>query len=153
MVHYKPLKITIYTFGLAKIIIDVVVHHHGFSDSIITNQSSLFMSKFWSSLCYLLGIKCHLSTAFHLQTDSHTKRQTVLWKPTFKPLSISSRKIGSGSYWWPSLLIIIPKTRVAAIRFLSKIVAIIFTSLLRKTLILAPNLKLLTSDQQSNENW
>ena len=33
------------------------------------------MSKFWSSLCYFLGIKKKLSTTFYLQTNGQTKRQ------------------------------------------------------------------------------
>ena len=32
-------------------------------------------SKFWSLLCYFFVVKCHLSIAFHLQTDSQTKFQ------------------------------------------------------------------------------
>jgi hypothetical protein len=32
------------------------------------------MSKFWSSLCQLLGIKSNLSTAYHPETDSQTER-------------------------------------------------------------------------------
>ena len=75
MVYYKPVKITINTPGPAKIIIDVVVCHHGFPDSIITDRGSLFTSKFWSSLCFFLCIKHRLSTAFHPQTDGQTKRQ------------------------------------------------------------------------------
>ena len=74
MVHYKPVKITIDTPGLAEVIIDVVVRHHDLPDSIITNRRSLFMSKFWSLLCYFLGIKRRLSTAFHPQTDGQTER-------------------------------------------------------------------------------
>ena len=35
MVYYKLVKVTINTPGLAKIIIDVVVRHHGFLDSIV----------------------------------------------------------------------------------------------------------------------
>ena len=46
MIHYKPVKITINAPGLAKVIIDVVVCHHGLPDSIVTDKSSLFTSKF-----------------------------------------------------------------------------------------------------------
>ena len=61
--------------GLAQVIIDIVVQHHGLPNSIITDWSSLFTSKFWSLLCYFLEIKKRLSTAFHPQTDSQTERQ------------------------------------------------------------------------------
>ena len=75
MVHYKPIKVTINAPGLAEIIIDVVVRHHGLPDSIVTDRGSLFTSKFWSSLCYFLNIKRKLSTAFYPQTDGQTERQ------------------------------------------------------------------------------
>ena len=75
MVHYKLVKVTINAPGLAKVIINVVVRHHGLPDSIVTDRGSLFTSKFWSSLCYFLGIKRRLSTAFHPQTDGQTERQ------------------------------------------------------------------------------
>ena len=75
MVHYEPVKITIDAPGLAEVIIDVVVRHHGLPDSIITDWGSLFTSKFWSLLCYFLEIKRKLSTAFHPQTNGQTKRQ------------------------------------------------------------------------------
>ena len=75
MVHYEPVKITIDAPGLAEVIINVVVRHHGLPDSIVTDQRSLFTLKFWSSLCYFLGIKRRLSTAFYLQTDGQTERQ------------------------------------------------------------------------------
>ena len=75
MVHYEPVKITIDAPGLAEVIINVVVRHHGLPDSIVTDRGSLFTSKFWSSLCYFLGIKRKLSTAFHPQTDGQTERQ------------------------------------------------------------------------------
>ena len=75
MVYYKPVKVTINAPGLAEVIINVVVRHHGFPDSIITNRGSFFTSKFWSSLCYFFGIKRRLSIAFHPQTDGQTERQ------------------------------------------------------------------------------
>ncbi len=75
MVYYELIKVTIDAPGLAEVIIDVVVHHHGVPESIIIDQCLLFISKFWFLLCYFLGIKRKLSTAFHSQTDGQTKRQ------------------------------------------------------------------------------
>ena len=75
MDHYEPVKVTIDALGLAEVIINVVVRHHGLPDSIVNDRGSLFISKFWSLLCYFLGIKRRLSTAFHPQTDGQTERQ------------------------------------------------------------------------------
>lgn len=57
MVYYKPVKVTIDTLGLTKVIIDVVVYHYGVLGLIVTDSGSLFTLKFWFSLCYFLGIK------------------------------------------------------------------------------------------------
>ena len=75
MVYYKLVKITMNAPGLAEVILDVIVQHHGLPDSIVTDKGSLFTSKFWSLLCYFLDIKRRFSTAFHLQTNRQTKRQ------------------------------------------------------------------------------
>ena len=75
MVHYKSVKVTIDAPGLAEVIINVVVRHHGLSDSIVTDRGSLFTSKFWLLLYYFLGIKQRLFTAFYPQTDGQTKKQ------------------------------------------------------------------------------
>ena len=75
MVHYEPVKVTINAPGLAEVIINVVVRHHGLLDSIVTNRGSFFTSKFWSLLCYFLDIKQRLSITFHLQTDGQTEKQ------------------------------------------------------------------------------
>ena len=75
MVHYKLVKVTIDAPGLAKVIIIVVVRHYGLPNSIVTDRGLLFTSKFWSLLCYFLGIKQRLSTIFHPQTDDQTERQ------------------------------------------------------------------------------
>ena len=75
MVPYKPVQTTIDAPGVAKVIIDVIVRHHGLPDSIVSNKGSVFTSKFWSFLCYFLRIKRRLSSAFHPQTDGQTERQ------------------------------------------------------------------------------
>ena len=83
MVYYEPVKVTINAPGLAEVIIDVVVRHHGLPDSIVSDRGSVFPSKFWSSLCYFLSIKRRLSTAFHPQTDGQTERQNSTMKVYF----------------------------------------------------------------------
>ena len=75
IVHYEPVKIIINVPGLEEVIIDVVVWYHGLPNSIVTDRGSLFTSKFWSLLCYFLGIKRRLSTAFYPQTNGQTERQ------------------------------------------------------------------------------
>ena len=65
MVHYEPVKVTINVPRLVEVIIDVVVRYYNFPDSIISDWGAIFTSKFWPSLCYFLGIKRQLSTAFH----------------------------------------------------------------------------------------
>ena len=69
MVHYKLVKVTIDAPGLAKFIINMVIRHHGLPGLIVTNRGLLFTLKFWSLLCYFLGVKWRLSIAFHPQTD------------------------------------------------------------------------------------
>ena len=80
MVQYELVKITIDAPRLAEVIINVVIHYHGLPHSIMTHRSSLFTSKFWLLLCYFLGIKRGLFTAFHPQTDSQTKNQNSTMK-------------------------------------------------------------------------
>ncbi len=75
MVYYESVKVTIDAPGLAKMIIDMVVRQQGVLESIITDRGLLFTSKFWSLLCYFLGIKKKLSTAFYPQINDQTKRQ------------------------------------------------------------------------------
>ena len=75
MVHYKPAKITINLLDLAEVIIDVVICYHSLPDSIVTDRGCLFISKFWSLLCYFLGIKRRLFIMFHPQINGQTKRQ------------------------------------------------------------------------------
>ena len=78
MVHHEPVKITINATGLAQVIIDVVVRHHGLRNSIVTPRGFLFTLKFWSLLCYFFGIKRNLSAAFHPQTDGQTEQQNII---------------------------------------------------------------------------
>ena len=65
MVYYELLKVIINAPGLAKVILEVIVWHYSFPNSIVSDKDLLFTFKFWSSLSYFLGIKQRLFTAFH----------------------------------------------------------------------------------------
>ncbi len=84
IIHYKPVKVTINVLSLAKMIINVGVRHHRVPQSIVTDRDSLLTSKFWSLLCYFLGIKRKLSTTFYPQTNGRTKRQNSMMKMYFR---------------------------------------------------------------------
>ncbi len=47
MVHYEPVKITIDATGLAEVIINVVIRHHSFLNSVMSDGGSVFILKFW----------------------------------------------------------------------------------------------------------
>ncbi len=74
-VYYELVKVTIDTPGLVEVIIDVVIYHFGVPELIVTDRDSLFISKFWSLLCYFLSIKRKLFTAFHPQINGQTEKQ------------------------------------------------------------------------------
>ena len=80
MVHYEPFKVIIDAPGLAKIILDVVVWHHGLPDLIMSDRNSLLILKFWLSLCYFFEIKWRLSITFHPQIDGQIKRENSIMK-------------------------------------------------------------------------
>lgn len=50
MIHYKLVKVIINIPRLADVIIDVVVRHHSFLDSILSDCKAIFTFKFWSLL-------------------------------------------------------------------------------------------------------
>ena len=57
IVHYIPVKVMINISDLAKVIINIIVRHHGVLESIVTDQGLLFTFKFWSLLYYFIEIK------------------------------------------------------------------------------------------------
>lgn len=67
MVYYKLVYIII---NIAKIIINIVIKNLNLVDFIVNNQKLGFTSKFWTLLCYLLGIKLKLSITFYIQIST-----------------------------------------------------------------------------------
>ena len=80
MIYYEPVKVTINALGLAEVIFNMVVQHYRLPNLIVTNKGSFFISKFWLSLCYFLGVKRQLFTAFYSQINDQTKWQNNTMK-------------------------------------------------------------------------
>lgn len=66
MENNKPVKVIIDTPSLEKVIINIIVKHHGLCDSILSNCVSVLTLQFWSLLCCFLTIKQRLFAAFDL---------------------------------------------------------------------------------------
>lgn len=83
MVYYEPVEVTIETLGLAKMIFDIVVLDYRLPSLIVTNKSSVFIFKFWSSIFYFFDIKRKLFITFYPQINSHTNLENSTMKAYF----------------------------------------------------------------------
>lgn len=84
MIQYKLVKIIINLTGLAKIILNIIMRHHDFSDSIIDNKKILFTSKFQLFLYYFLKIEKKLFIAFYPYINTQIKEQNSITKVYFR---------------------------------------------------------------------
>jgi hypothetical protein len=72
---YVPTRKDIDAPELAELMLERLNGEFGMPKNLVSDRGSLFTSKFWSTLCYYLGARRRLSTAFHPQTDGQTERQ------------------------------------------------------------------------------
>ena len=69
MMHYFLCHKIINMLELTIFLINNIATQYEMSKNLINDHASLFISKFWSTLCYYLKAKHRLSITFHLQTD------------------------------------------------------------------------------------
>ncbi|GLI69352.1 hypothetical protein VaNZ11_013935 [Volvox africanus] len=74
MVHLAPCTSSCTAEQTAPLFFDNVVLLHGIPKNVISDRGGQFTSKFWEALCELVGMRVHLSTAYHPQSDGQTKR-------------------------------------------------------------------------------
>ena len=74
MVHLLPTKTTATASDIAWLWLNEVVRLHGLPETIVSDRDSKFVSKFWTELHKLLGVKLLKSTAYHPQTDGMSER-------------------------------------------------------------------------------
>jgi len=72
--HFLPIKITDSMERLANLYVREIVRLHGVPTSIVSDRDPRFTSRFWEKIQSAMGTKLNFNTAYHLQTDSQSKR-------------------------------------------------------------------------------
>lgn len=77
MLYYKLVNITINAQDLVEVIIDIIVHPHEVSKSIVIDQDLLLISKFWFLLYYFVKIKNNYLQFFTYKRIARLRNKTV----------------------------------------------------------------------------
>ncbi len=80
MTRYLFTKKTLTVIELAELFFEKIALRYEISNDIIINRDSLFISAFWSKICYHVKMKRRLSIVFHSQTDDQTEWQNQTLK-------------------------------------------------------------------------
>ena len=80
MMRYLFIKKTLTVIKLTKLFFEKIVLKYEISNDIIINKDSLFISAFWSEICYHVKMKRRLSIIFHSQTNDQIERQNQMLK-------------------------------------------------------------------------
>lgn len=67
--HFGALPTAFTASRVADLFISIVVKHHGFPRSIISDRDPVFLSSFWKNLFEMSGTKLSMTSAYHPQTD------------------------------------------------------------------------------------
>nr|GEX78329.1 putative reverse transcriptase domain-containing protein [Tanacetum cinerariifolium]GEY09975.1 putative reverse transcriptase domain-containing protein [Tanacetum cinerariifolium] len=96
--HFLPTKKTNNMEKLMRLYLKEIVCRHGVPVSIISDRDSHFTSRFWRLLQEVLGMKLHMSTAYHPQTDGQSER-TIKTLEDMLRASLYGRKCRSPVCW------------------------------------------------------
>ena len=67
------------------------IPYHGFPKAIINNKGTQFTNAMWAILCKTLGIKRHLSSAYHPEINGATERANQVIQPYLRAYTIFSQ--------------------------------------------------------------
>jgi len=71
--HFGALPTSFTASKVAELFVSLVVRHHGYPRSIVSDRDPVFISTFWRKLFELSGTKLAMSSAYHPQTDGQTE--------------------------------------------------------------------------------
>lgn len=72
--HFLSMKHPITVHSIARHFSDNIFKLHGLPSVIVTDRDNIFTSTLWQKLFKTLGIKLHMSTLYHPQSDGQTGR-------------------------------------------------------------------------------
>ena len=76
MIQYLSINAIIKFYKLGNLLMkEIFLYDSGTFMSIISDKSSVFISDYWSELCYHIKIKQQLSITFYSQINNQTKQQ------------------------------------------------------------------------------
>lgn len=76
---------------------DTVFKIHGLPKVVVSDRDKIFTSQFWKTLVQGLGIKLHLSSAYHPETNGQTERINQCLETYLRCIFISKPR--SWSHW------------------------------------------------------
>lgn len=71
--HFGGLPTNFTAKKIAELFFDMVVKHHGYPKSIMSDWDTIFFSNLWNSLMEMSATELKHSTAYHFQTDGQTE--------------------------------------------------------------------------------
>ncbi|MCI09458.1 hypothetical protein A2U01_0030544, partial [Trifolium medium] len=71
--HFGPLPTSFTASKVAEVFVSLVVRHHGYPRSIVSDRDPVFISNFWHKLFELSGTKLAMSSVYHPQTDGQSE--------------------------------------------------------------------------------
>ena len=74
MVQFVPVHVDMSSEEFAQVFLREVLAKHGRPKNLVSDRDTRFTSKFFKELCRHLGVKQHMSTAFHPHSDGQTER-------------------------------------------------------------------------------
>lgn len=72
--HFVPIAHPFTAAAIAKVYMVNIYKLHGLPQALISDRDRIFTSQFWQSLFSLAGVKLHMSSAYHPQSDGQTER-------------------------------------------------------------------------------